>query len=250
MSRPILLGINIDHAATVRQARYRGVHASPHAEPDLVAFTREALAGGADGITLHLREDRRHIQDADVLAIAKIPGIRLNLEMACTPAMVEFACALRPAAVCLVPESREEVTTEGGLEVAGQLARVTETTRVLQAVGIEVSLFIGPDESQIKAAVAVGAPVIELHTGAFANAFNSPTAKSELARLYAGSELAHGLGLRVNAGHGINFDNIRVILTLPHLHELNIGHSIVARALFTGMRTAVAEMRTHLRAKV
>jgi pyridoxine 5'-phosphate synthase PdxJ len=138
-SRPLLLGVNIDHAATLRQARYRGAHQSPHAEPDVLAFTREALAGGADGITLHLREDRRHIQDADVHAIAAIPGIRLNLEMACTSAMTAFALQLRPAAVCLVPESREEVTTEGGLDVAGQLARVRETTQALKAAGIEVS---------------------------------------------------------------------------------------------------------------
>lgn len=249
-SRALLLGVNIDHAATVRQARYRGVHASPHAEPDMVAFTREALAGGADGITLHLREDRRHIQDADVLAIAQIPGIRLNLEMACTPAMVAFACQLRPAAVCLVPESREEVTTEGGLEVAGQLARFTATTRQLHAAGIEVSLFIGPDPVQIEAARATGAPVIELHTGAFANAWKTPVAEPELRRLAAGCELAHQYGLIVNAGHGINYDNIRTVLSLPHLHELNIGHSIVARALFVGMRAAVAEMRAHLRPKV
>ncbi|MEI7650817.1 MAG: pyridoxine 5'-phosphate synthase [Verrucomicrobiota bacterium] len=247
MSHPrIQLGVNIDHAATLRQARYRGAHASPHAEPDVVAFTREALAGGADGITVHLREDRRHIQDADVLAIALLPGIRLNLEMACTAAMVEFACRLRPAAVCLVPESREEVTTEGGLDVAGQLTRVRETTRALKAAGIEVSLFIGPDAPQIKAAVAVGAPVVELHTGAFANAWKNPAAETELARLRSACDQAHELGLIVNAGHGINYDNIRAVLTLPHLHELNIGHSIVARSLFTGIRSAVAEMKSHL----
>ena len=248
-SRPILLGVNIDHAATLRQARYRGAHQSPHAEPDVVAFTRDALAGGADGITLHLREDRRHIQDADVHAIAAIPGIRLNLEMACTSAMTSFALQLRPAAVCLVPESREEVTTEGGLDVAGQLARVRETTQALKAAGIEVSLFIGPDAPQIEAAVAVGAPVIELHTGAFANAWKSPAAEAELARLRVACEQAHRLGLIVNAGHGINYDNIRAILTLPHLHELNIGHSIVARALFTGIRGAVSEMKSHLTKK-
>jgi pyridoxine 5-phosphate synthase len=247
--RPILLGVNIDHSATLRQARYRGAHLSPHAEPDVAAFTREALAGGADGITLHLREDRRHIQDADVHSIAAIPGIRLNLEMACTSAMTAFALQLRPAAVCLVPESREEVTTEGGLDVTGQLARVRETTQALKAAGIEVSLFIGPDVQQIEAAVAVGAPVIELHTGAFANAWKSPPADSELERLRVACEQAHRLGLIVNAGHGINYDNIRAILTLPHLNELNIGHSIVARALFTGIRSAVAEMKAHLTKK-
>ena len=243
----ILLGVNIDHAATLRQARYRGLHASPHAEPNLVEFTREALAGGADGITVHLREDRRHIQDEDVLAIARLPGVRLNLEMACTAAMIDFARRLRPAAVCLVPESREEVTTEGGLEVARQLARVTETVRALASENIEVSLFIGPDAPQIEAAKATGAPVVELHTGAFANAWKSPAAASELERLRQGCVLAQHLGLIVNAGHGINYDNIRTVLTLPHLHELNIGHSIVSRALFTGIRSAVAEMQGHLR---
>jgi pyridoxine 5-phosphate synthase len=247
MSRPILLGVNIDHAATVRQARYRGSHASPHAEPSPLAFTREALAGGADGITVHLREDRRHIQEDDVLAIARLPGVRLNLEMACTPWMTDFARRLRPAAVCLVPESREEITTEGGLEVAGQRDRVAATVAALRDAGIEVSLFIGPEAAQLDAAHAVGAPVVELHTGAFANAWLSPAADAELARLRAGCEHAHRLGLVVNAGHGINYDNIRAILTLPHLHELNIGHTIVARSLLTGVRAAVAEMKAHLR---
>ena len=237
------LGVNIDHIANVRQAR-RTV------EPDPVSHALLAELGGADGITVHLREDRRHIQDADVHAIAAIPGIRLNLEMACTPAMTAFALQLRPAAVCLVPESREEVTTEGGLDVAGQLARVRETTQALKAASIEVSLFIGPDAPQIEAAVAIGAPVIELHTGAFANAWKSPAAVSELERLRVACELAHRLGLIVNAGHGINYDNIRAILTLPHLNELNIGHSIVARALFTGIRSSVAEMKANLTKKV
>ena len=170
----------------------------------------------------------------------------VSTEMACTPAMIAFALQLKPAAVCLVPESRQEVTTEGGLDVAWQLARVRETTHALKAAGIEVSLFIGPDAPQIEAAVAVGAPVIELHTGAFANAWESPAAEAELARLRAGCELAHRHWLTVNAGHGINYDNIRAVLSLPHLHELNIGHSIVARALFTGIRGAVAEMKGHL----
>lgn len=245
-SRPPLLGVNIDHAATLRQARYRGAHLSAHAEPDVTAFAREALAGGADGITLHLREDRRHVQDADVLAIAALPGVRLNLEMACAAPMIEFALRLRPAAVCLVPESREEVTTEGGLDVAGQLDRVRATTRALAAAGIEVSLFVGPDAPQVEAAVAAGAPVVELHTGAFANAWKSPAAETELARLRAACELAARRGLVVNAGHGINYDNIRAVLTLPHLHELNIGHSIVSRALFVGARAAVAEMKACL----
>jgi pyridoxine 5-phosphate synthase len=164
MTRPPLLGVNIDHAATLRQARYRGMHASPHAEPSPLAFAREALAGGADGLTVHLREDRRHIQEDDVRALAALPGARLNLELACTPWMTEYARRLRPAAACLVPESREEVTTEGGLDVAGQRDRVAATVAALAAAGIEVSLFIGPETAQVDAAVAVGAPVIELHT--------------------------------------------------------------------------------------
>jgi pyridoxine 5-phosphate synthase len=242
MTRPLLLGVNIDHAATLRQARYRGAHAVPHAEPDPVAFAREALAAGADGITVHLREDRRHIQEEDVLALARLPGVRLNLEMACTPWMTDFARRLRPAAICLVPESREEVTTEGGLDVLGQADRVRATVAALREVGSEVSLFIGADAPTIAAAHATGAPVVELHTGAFANA-SGPAAAAELARLRAGCVQAHGLGLVVNAGHGINFDNLPAILTLPHLHELNIGHAIVSRALFTGARAAVAEMK-------
>ena len=247
MTRPILLGVNIDHAATVRQARYRGLHGSLHAEPDPVAVAREAMAGGADGITVHLREDCRHMQKEDVLAVAKIPGVRLNFEMACTPWMLDFALHLRPAAVCLVPESREEVTTEGGLEVAGQRKHVGAAVSALKAAGIEVSLFIGADAAQISAAHELGAPVIELHTGAFANAWKTPAATAELARLRTGCEQAHALGLIVNAGHGINYDNIQAILTLPHLNELNIGHTIIARALFTGVRAAVAEMKAHLR---
>lgn len=247
MTRPLLLGVNIDHAATVRQARYRGLHTSPQAEPNPVSFAQEALAGGADGITVHLREDRRHMQVEDVLAVAQIPGVRLNFEMACTPWMLDFALRLRPAAVCLVPELREEVTTEGGLEVAGQRERVGNSVTALKAAGIEVSLFIGADAEQITAAHELGAPVIELHTGAFANAWQTPAATGELARLRAGCEQAHRLGLIVNAGHGINYDNIQAILTLPHLNELNIGHTIIARALFTGVRAAVAEMKGHLK---
>ncbi|MFM9167571.1 MAG: pyridoxine 5'-phosphate synthase [Verrucomicrobiota bacterium] len=243
----VLLGVNVDHAATLRQARYRGRHASAHAEPSPTAFAREALAGGADGITVHLREDRRHIQDEDVRAIAALPGVRLNFEMACAPAVLAFARALRPAAACLVPESREEVTTEGGLDVAGQPGRVGDTVRALAEVGVEVSLFIGPDERQVDAAHASGAPVIELHTGAFAEAWGTPAADAELLRLRRACERAHALGLTVNAGHGINYDNVKTVMTLPWLHELNIGHAIVSRALMTGARTAVSEMKALLR---
>jgi pyridoxine 5-phosphate synthase len=246
MSR-LRLGVNIDHAATVRQARYRGEHRSPHAEPDLAAIAREALAGGADGITVHLREDRRHLQDSDLPALAAL-GCRLNLEMACTEEMGRIATALRPAAACLVPEKRDEVTTEGGLDVAGQPGRVGATVAALRAAGIEVSLFIGPDPAQVRAAAAAGAPVVELHTGAWARAFGVDAAAraAELARLRDAAALAASLGLVVNAGHGISYANVREIRGLPALNELNIGHSVVARALIVGMRAAVAEMRAAL----
>ena len=247
MSR-LRLGVNVDHAATVRQARYRGDHLSPHAEPDLVAVAAAALAGGADGITVHLREDRRHLQDSDLPPLLALPGCRLNLEMACTDEMTAIAVRLRPAAACLVPESREEITTEGGLDVAEQSARVRATVTALSAAGIETSLFIGPDPRQIEAAAATGAPVIELHTGAWAHAcgVNPVAERLELERLRAGCELARRLGLVVNAGHGINYANVAAVRKLPHLNELNIGHSIVARALLVGMRQAVAEMRAAL----
>ncbi len=243
----VLLGVNVDHAATLRQARYRGRHGSAHAEPSPVAFAREAMAAGADGITVHLREDRRHVQEEDVRSIAALPGVRLNFEMACAAEMVAFARALRPAAACLVPESREEVTTEGGLDVAGQHGRVSRTVRALAEVGVEVSLFIGADAAQVTAAHAAGAPVVELHTGAFAEAWGTPAAEGELRRLREACELAHGLGLTVNAGHGISYDNVHAVMTLPWLNELNIGHSIVSRALMTGVRPAVSEMKARLR---
>ena len=247
MSR-LRLGVNIDHAATVRQARYRGDHLSPHAEPDLVAVAAAALAGGADGITVHLREDRRHLQDSDLPPLLALPGCRLNLEMACTDEMTGIATRLRPAAACLVPESRQEITTEGGLDVAGQPARVRATVAALAAAGIEASLFIGPDPRQIEAAAAAGAPVIELHTGAWAHArgVDPDAERRELGRLREGCELARRLGLVINAGHGINYANVAEVRRLPHLNELNIGHSIVARALLVGMRQAVAEMRAAL----
>lgn len=242
----ILLGVNIDHAATLRQARYRGNHLSIHAEPSPVAFAREALNAGADGITIHLREDRRHIQEEDVWAIAQLPGVRLNLEMACTAEMVAFAQKLKPAAVCLVPESREEITTEGGLDVVKHFHRVGETVKTLKQAGCEVSLFIEANPEQITAAHTLGAPVVELHTGAFAHAWKTLGAEQEFARLLSGCEKAHQLGLIVNAGHGINYDNIKKVITLPYLHELNIGHTIVARALVVGARQAVSEMKANL----
>jgi len=249
LAAPILLGVNIDHAATLRQARYREFASScgGNIEPDPLLIALLAERAGADGITLHLREDRRHIQETDVLRIQQAIGTRLNLEMACTPAMLDFALELRPAAVCLVPEGRDEVTTEGGLDVAGQEARIADLVGKLTAAGIEVSLFIDPETPQVEAAARCAASHIELHTGAFANAWHQPEERqSELDRLIAGSELAHRAGLVVNAGHGINYVNIRHILTVPHLNELNIGHSILSRALFTGIEEAVREMKERM----
>ncbi|MEY3774451.1 MAG: hypothetical protein RLZZ129_1231 [Verrucomicrobiota bacterium] len=244
----ILLGVNIDHCATLRQARYRAVPAAAEAavEPDPVALALLAEQAGADGITVHLREDRRHIQERDVWRLRETISTRLNLEMACTPAMTEFALRLKPDFVCLVPESREEVTTEGGLDVVGGRERVAACVAALQAVGIKASLFIDPDAAQIAASAASGAPLVELHTGAYANAYHGPARAAEFQRLWQGAVQAHGLGLTVNAGHGINYVNIAEVRTLPHLHELNIGHSIVSRALFSGFGEAVREMKARM----
>jgi len=244
----ILLGVNIDHGATLRQARYRGAPESVAAavEPDPVALAERALRAGADGITAHLREDRRHVQERDVWRLRQLPGCRLNLEMACTAEMTELALKLKPQAACLVPESREEVTTEGGLDVAGSLAKVRGCVAALKAAGIEVSLFIDANEHQVVAAAEVGAPVVELHTGAYANAYATPRRAMEFDRLTLGAVRAHELRLRVNAGHGINYVNIAEIRSLPHLHELNIGHSIVSRALFSGIDEAVREMKARM----
>ena len=241
----ILLGVNIDHCATLRQARYRD-SAGGAVEPDPVALAERAERAGADGITVHLREDRRHIQDRDVWRLKESGATRVNLEMACTEAMTAFALELRPQAVCIVPENRAEVTTEGGLDVVAGRARVEACVEAMNRAGIEASLFIGPDEDQIRLAAAIGAPVVELHTGAYANAYATPSRESEFGRLRIGAELAHGLGLKVNAGHGINYVNIAEVRTLPHLHELNIGHSILSRALFTGIEEAVREMKARM----
>lgn len=249
---PILLGVNIDHAATLRQARYResATSSGGPVEPDPLLIALLAERAGADGITLHLREDRRHIQEADVRRIHESIGTRLNLEMACTPAMLAFALELQPAAVCLVPEGRDEVTTEGGLDVAGQEEEIASIVGKLIAAGIEVSLFIDPETPQIEASARCAASHIELHTGTFANAWHQPEERQqELDRLIAGAELAHQSGLIVNAGHGINYANIRDILTVPHLHELNIGHSILSRALVSGIEEAVREMKARMAAR-
>lgn len=244
----ILLGVNIDHCATVRQARYRAAAATTGGavEPDPVTLAVLAERAGADGITVHLREDRRHIQERDVWRLRESIATRLNLEMACTPAMTRFALKLKPDFVCIVPESREEVTTEGGLDVVGGRKRVAACVAAMSAAGIQASLFIDPDEAQIEVSARLGAPFVELHTGAYANAYHTARREKEFERLRVGATQAHALGLTVNAGHGINYVNIAEVRTLPHLHELNIGHSIISRALFTGIDEAVGEMKARM----
>lgn len=254
MSSPgsLLLGVNIDHAATLRQARYRSAPRTcgQMVEPDPVALALLAERAGADGITVHLREDRRHIQPRDVHRLRESIATRLNLEMACTPAMTRFALEVRPDAVCVVPENRSEVTTEGGLDAVGISRRLGRAIERLHAAGIAVSLFIEPDSAQIEEAARLGAPFVELHTGAYANAYADARRRPrEFKRLYAGAEHAHALGLTVNAGHGINYVNIAEIRTLPSLHELNIGHSILSRALFTGIEESVREMKARMNDK-
>lgn len=244
----ILLGLNIDHCATVRQARYRDADLTcgGSVEPDPVSLALVAERAGADGITVHLREDRRHMQERDVWRLRECMATRLNLEMACTAAMVEFALKLKPAAVCVVPENRQEVTTEGGLDVKGNRERVRDCIAAMSAVGIATSLFIDPDPEQIELSAELKAPFIELHTGAYANAYHTPKRAEEFRRLSLGSSLGDKCGLQVNAGHGINYVNIAEVRKLPHLHELNIGHSIISRALFSGIEEAVREMKLRM----
>ncbi|MGH8046539.1 MAG: pyridoxine 5'-phosphate synthase [Chthoniobacterales bacterium] len=237
----IQLGVNIDHVATIRQARYRSMPDSPNAEPDPVEAALAAERGGAAGITAHLRADRRHIRDADIYRLRTGINTKLNLEMGNTPEILAIALAVQPHDVCLVPENREEVTTEGGLDCVAQEASLRATIEGLHKVGADVSLFIDPDEDQVTVAHRLCADFIELHTGAFANAFGAAQ-DEELKRLISAAEQAHALGLRVNAGHGINYTNIAKILRIPHLVELNIGHSIVSRAAFVGIEQATREM--------
>lgn len=246
----ILLGLNIDHCATVRQARYRDASATcgGSVEPDPVTLALLAEQAGADGITVHLREDRRHIQERDVWRLRECIATRLNLEMACTPAMIAFALKLKPDSVCLVPENRQEVTTEGGLDVVGLRDRVQPCVDAMNAAGIVTSLFIDPDEPQIELSAKLGAPWVELHTGAYAEAYHTPRRAAEFKRLCVGASLGKEAGLTINAGHGINYVNIAEVRTIPHLHELNIGHSIISRALFSGINEAVREMKAKLRA--
>jgi len=234
------LGVNIDHVATIREARYRGL---PHGEPSPVEAAQVCEAAGAHGITAHLREDRRHIQDRDVWKLRETIRTRLNLEMANSPEIIDIALQLRPEIVCLVPERRLEVTTEGGLDVVGNETSLAETRKRMNDAGIEVSLFIAPDPKQIDASARTGSEFVELHTGQFAEHFHDPTKReAELQRLIDGAKQAHALGLKVNAGHGLNYENLATLQRVPHLVELNIGHSIVSRAVFVGLPVAVKEM--------
>ena len=237
----MLLGVNIDHAATLRQARYAGGMDAHNAEPDLLAAAAICERAGAHGITIHLRADRRHIQDMDVFRLREKLTTKMNLEMGNTPEILEIALRVKPAEVCLVPENRREVTTEGGLDVAGQSDALRPTVERLRGAGIRVSMFIEPSRDQIEASHKLGAEMVELHTGAFANA-TGDAQRAERARIHEASVFAHGLGVQVNAGHGINYVNIAHIRTVPHLAELNIGHSIVSRAIFAGLDGAVREM--------
>ena len=230
------LGVNIDHVATLRQARGTDY-------PDPTEAVRICEANGADLITLHLREDRRHIQDSDVIRIRDVITTRMNLEMAVTDEMEAIARQVQPEDVCLVPEKREELTTEGGLDVAGQQRTLAGFVQELESDGIRVSLFIDPDPTQIKASANVGASAIELHTGVYAEADNEASAKRELTRLAAARDLGESLGLRVNAGHGLHYGNVEPIAAMPGIAELNIGHAIIARAVFSGLADAVREMR-------
>ncbi len=232
----ILLGVNIDHVATLRQARGTDY-------PDPVEAAMEVEQAGADAITLHLREDRRHIQEHDVERLKKKLRMRMNLEMAVTDAMLVFAERVKPEECCLVPERREELTTEGGLDVAGQLERIRLACARLQQAGVRTSLFIDADPAQVEAAARSGAPVIEIHTGHYADATDEKTRRLELQRILQAVQQAKQAGLQVNAGHGLNYENVGPIAAIPEVSDLNIGHAIIARAVFTGLGPAVREMK-------
>jgi pyridoxine 5-phosphate synthase len=237
----MLLGVNIDHIATLRQARLTRY-------PDPVHAALLAEQAGADSITVHLREDRRHIQERDIDLLRQVMLTPMNLEMAITENMLAFAEKVKPEFCCLVPESREELTTEGGLDVAGQISRAKGACERLKAAGIRVSLFIDADDKQIDAARDVGAEVIELHTGHFADAAHGKETDIQLAKIISGVEQAISLGLKVNAGHGLNYQNVSHIAQIPDIDELNIGHGIIARAVFTGLGEAVKEIKTIMQA--
>lgn len=236
----VLLGVNIDHIATLRNAR-----GTAYPDPVQAAFIAEQA--GAEGITVHLREDRRHITDRDVRVLRQTLHTRMNLEMAVTDEMLTIACEVRPHFCCLVPEKRQEVTTEGGLDVAGQPEKMADACRQLREAGILVSLFIDPDIRQIDAAVAAGAPYIELHTGCYADAVNEESQQKELKRIADAARYADERGLKVNAGHGLHYHNVQAVAALPEIHELNIGHAIIGRAVMSGLKDAVADMKALLR---
>jgi len=237
----VLLGVNIDHVATLRQARGTRY-------PDPVKAALDAEEAGADGITVHLREDRRHIQERDVRVLKEVMQTRMNFEMGVTDFMLDFAEEIRPEHVCLVPETRQELTTEGGLDVAGQEARIAAAVTRLAAVGSEVSLFIDADPRQIEASKRVGAPAIELHTGRYADAHTPQEAAAELQRIREGVALGVSLGLIVNAGHGLHYHNVEPVAAIPGINELNIGHALVSHALFVGFKDAVREMKQLIQA--
>jgi len=237
----LLLGVNIDHVATLRQARYALLPDSPNAEPSPFSAAEAAKAAGADSITIHIRGDRRHMQMADAYELKTQLDLPLNLEMGNTPEMLEFALDLMPTFVCLVPETREEVTTEGGLDVDTHFAELTPTVDALRSAGIKVSMFIDPEPNQVVASAKLGAEMIELHTGAFSN-LTGTEQESEIERLKVAAIQGHGLALQVNAGHGINYENLELLWSIPHLVELNIGHAIVARSVFTGFEQAVRDL--------
>lgn len=234
--KEILLGVNVDHIATLRQARGTSY-------PDPAHAAAVAEHAGADGITIHLREDRRHIQDRDVYVMAKTIQTRMNLEIAVTDEMLDIACEVKPAYVCLVPEKREELTTEGGLDVIANKEKVAQAVERLADAGIKVSLFIDADPKQIDAAKETGAPYIEIHTGAYADAESDAEMQAELERIRAGVKYAHGLGIVVNAGHGLHYHNVKPIAEMPEIYELNIGHAIIARAAIDGLEKAVRDMK-------
>ncbi len=233
----ILLGVNIDHVATIRQARGT-------AYPDLILAAKSAIAGGADSITVHLREDRRHIQDQDVYELKQTINVPLNLEMAMTDEMLAIARDVKPAFCCIVPEKRQELTTEGGLNVAGNIDRVTLFCNELGNAGIRVSLFIDPEKEQIEAAHQCGANVIEIHTGRYAEAIDNHNVQNELSAILESVEVAASHGIQVNAGHGLNYDNVVPVAKITQIVELNIGHSIVARSIYDGIQKAVKDLKT------
>jgi pyridoxine 5-phosphate synthase len=233
------LGVNIDHVATIRNAR-GGAH------PDPVRAAQIAAEAGADGITLHIREDRRHVRESDLLRLASVTPLPINLEMACADEMLKIALSVKPHAVCLVPERREERTTEGGLDAAGQHNSIAPFVRALGEAGVRVSLFIDPDPAQIEAAVGLGAPVVELHTGAYCEAFGGNDEAVLLQSIRAAAAQGAAAGLEIHAGHGLSFDNVGPIAAIPEIRELNIGHFLIGEAVFTGLAPAIAEMRRRM----